>query len=75
MRFQTPNCPTCGEIAYGTLEHCEGLALLNFTDDKGNAEYEGETKYFDEKQETVKTNGLVTLECINGHQWQSGMDE
>jgi hypothetical protein len=72
MKFQTPNCPICGELAIGTLETCTGLALLCFSDDY-SAEYEGETKY-NEDQETILTNGLVTLECQKGHQWQSGMD-
>jgi hypothetical protein len=72
MTFQTPKCPQCGQKAIGVLETCTALALLNFRD-HFTATYTGEARH-NEDRETLFTNGLVTLECINGHQWLSGMD-
>jgi hypothetical protein len=79
MKIQTVHCPTCGKLAHGIIEHCECLAFLN-CEDNGDAEYEGYTEYFSENQELplqlpVRNNNLVTLRCIDGHEWQSGMTE
>ena len=45
MKFETPNCPTCGEPAMGTVDVIPGVALLSFAED-GEAWYSGETKVF-----------------------------
>lgn len=75
MRFKVSRCPVCEEEAMGTVECVPGVALLTF-DAKGEAEYEGETKLDWDLQFTrYDDRGHVTLECSNGHQWQTGMHE
>ena len=73
MKFDVPRCSVCGETAIGTLESVPGLALLVF-DQRGDAEYAGETRLDWNGQTTVcDGDGQVTLECPNGHQWPSHM--
>lgn len=75
MRFELSCCPICEEEALGTLDGVPGLALLVFLD-RGEAQYEGETRMDWDGQVTRRdTQGRVTLECPNGHQWQSEMYE
>jgi len=70
--FYTPaRCSECGRLAYGTLERMDGIAVLAFDDD-GSAEYQGWTDVDWETQKTVRNKqGLVTLVCPSGHQWQA----
>ena len=75
MRFDLPRCPTCGELAMGTRELVPGVALLVFNE-KGEAEYQGETRMDWNDQVTCHDQeGRVTLECPNGHQWRARLDE
>lgn len=75
MKFGTPKCPTCGELASSTLERILGSAELTFDDD-GIAEYTGDTRISWDTQETVEdSEGCVTLACDDGHEWQSRMEE
>lgn len=79
MKFQTPNCPKCGEQARGAADWTPGCALLNF-DESGNAEYAGGTDMFWDGQ----LNGadlhrhcstppnqadVIELQCSEGHLW------
>ena len=71
MRFDPWKCPTCGQPATGTVEVIHGVALLIF-DDEGNADYAGETKVDWSQQTSLHdARGQITLECLNGHQWQA----
>ena len=71
MRFQTLNCPTCGEQARGTVERMAGAALLTHQPD-GSSEYEGTTDiWWDEQRTQIDAEGRWELICIEGHQWAS----
>ena len=74
MKFDTPRCPECGELAYGTLEVINGVAILSFSDDN-HAEYEGETRVDWNTQRTVKHgDGRAFLVCENWHEWLSSKE-
>ena len=63
MRFDPYRCPECGQLAAGTIETVQGLALLIF-DPEGNADYEGQTTIDWNAQVTVRdAAGRATLEC------------
>lgn len=69
MRFAPYRCPECDQLAAGTVEVVQGIALVTF-DDEGDAEYTGETKIDWNSQVTVRDAlGRITLECPEGHQW------
>jgi len=75
MKFARPKCPECKELAEGTLEIVEGVALLHLNED-GTAEYEGTTNIDWNAQQTVKDGrGLITLLCVCGHRWQSKVSD
>ena len=72
MRFLTPRCPECGEIAEGTVEHVGVRANITFTDETGAAEYAGESEvWWDEQRPDEDEQGRYTLICYGGHEWQS----
>ena len=74
MRCATPRCPTCGELAAGTLETLSGRAGLAF-DDAGNADWAGGTDLFWDEQLTVRDRrGRVTLLCRCGTDWPSEVE-
>lgn len=73
MRFAAPACPTCGKQAEGTLETVYGVAVLQF-DEEGRAEYAGGTEMDWHSQQTVDGPGGVTLECPEGHRWESAVE-
>jgi len=74
MKFATPRCPTCQQLAAGTLESISGRADLNVEED-GSADYSGHTEVFWDEQKTVMDDdGRVTLACPDGHEWQSSLE-
>jgi hypothetical protein len=71
MRFDPWKCPECGQPAKGILETVPGLTRL-FFDEDGDAEYDGGVDLcWDGLTEVRDTDGRVTLECSEGHQWQA----
>jgi hypothetical protein len=74
MRFKTPKCPECGELAKGTVDTIPGCALLTFAED-GSAEYFGETEVFWDGQTTMRVGDALVLHCDQGHDWPSEMTE
>jgi hypothetical protein len=70
MRFETLNCPTCGEVARGTCETLVGTALLVHNED-GSSEWEGETIIHWDGQQTDTRDGMIVLDCDGGHEWTS----
>ena len=74
MKFSSHVCHECGETAAGTLEDVEARADLDFDED-GTAVWSGNTEMLGDTQKTRLTNGLVTLMCENGHEWQASMIE
>ena len=75
MKFSVPKCPTCGEVAEGTVDIIPGVAYLEFNED-GTAEHTGETDVWWDDQYTERDDaGDVDLYCENAHRWTSGMEE
>jgi len=73
MRFDSPQCPQCGQLAKGVLETIPGLARLLFDED-GGAEYAGSTDVCWDGQEAIRDEqGRVRLICPDGHQWLAEM--
>ena len=71
MRFDPWKCPKCGRPTKGMLEMVFGIAGL-MIDTEGDAEYDGGTNVDWDSQVPVRdTNGRVTLECQEGHQWSA----
>jgi hypothetical protein len=71
MRFETLDCPTCGEEARGTCETLIGTAELVHHED-GTSDYAGDTIIHWDGQQTVEDgHGRVMLDCANGHEWPS----
>ena len=67
----TPSCPQCNLPARATLETLTGQALLEMGP-AGKARYTGYTAICWDSQRSVRdVEGRVTLECHQGHQWQS----
>lgn len=72
MRLDTPNCPTCGEPALGTLETVNARCSIKQVAE-GLFEHSGEeTAIFWEEMKTVTTPEGITLLCHQGHDWVSG---
>jgi hypothetical protein len=74
MRFEKPRCPKCGALAKGTLETIPGVALLRCDAQGQNAEHTGQTDMDWDNQETVRHDGVVTLVCGCGQEWQTDVD-
>ena len=79
MRFSTPRCPTCRELAKGTAEIVEAVAYLTFDDDGVTAEYEGYTEVLFDTAKTRQPPGSlrgrqIFLTCTQGHDWTSAVD-
>jgi len=71
MRLDTPNCPTCGCPALGTLETVSArCSIKQFP--SGLFEHSGvETKVFWDEMKTVFSPEGITLLCEQGHDWVS----
>jgi hypothetical protein len=69
MRFEIPNCPTCGQLAIGALEIIEAVALLEFTSGD-TATYKGETVQ-GEQYSLGRGPNQLELTCAEGHKWPS----
>lgn len=75
MNIAIPKCPTCDQLAEGTIETVTGCARLDINPD-GSAEYGGYTDVYWDSQKTVLDNdGKATLVCCNGHEWQSKIED
>jgi hypothetical protein len=70
MKFETMNCPECGERADGLLEVLHCRATITEQED-GTIEYAGESEMFWEEQRPVQDGELFTLLCHNGHEWKT----
>ena len=72
MRFDKPNCPECGEQVYSILETLYASALITESvEADGSFDYYGESKMHWDTQEPVEDADGITLQCHNGHEWQS----
>ena len=75
MKIHIPNCPECGSVAAGTLERLRAIAELDEVK-KGEFQYSGHTEHMPDTQHSVTDgDGLYTLVCLHGHQWQSQIDD
>jgi hypothetical protein len=74
MKFSPVRCPTCGQLAKGTLETLPGMALLGIDPDTGEADYEGRTEiWWNDQRSNRDLQGRYMLTCENGHEWPAEM--
>ena len=75
MIFEIPRCPTCGELARGSIERLAGCAEFDWEEVPGQAVYSGYTDVWWDEQ-TMETNetGQAHLICSQGHEWYSDSD-
>lgn len=74
MIIRNPKCPTCGQLAVGTVEKIVGVALVIHSDDD-TQEYEGTTEIDWNAQQTERDNNdLPFVCCDNGHQWATEIE-
>ena len=64
-----PRCPECGELARGTLEAVQGVALVHADPVTEKVSYSGETKIDWDSQQTVQREGKPVWNCACGHEW------
>ena len=64
-----PRCPECGELARGTLEAVQGVALVHADPETGKPLYAGETDIDWDSQQTVERAGKLVWNCACGHEW------
>jgi hypothetical protein len=75
FRFNSPNCPECGEPLVGILENMPALFYVEPTDD-GSFEYAGDyAENVECSRPIVSESGVASplawVECSNAHQWQT----
>ena len=65
-----PVCPECGEMARGTLERVEGVALVYEDPTTGEVPYDGDTQIDWNSQQTVERDGKPVWVCRGcGQDW------
>lgn len=64
---RVPVCPECGEIAKGTLEEVQGVALVHADPGDEHPAYSGETEIDWNSQKTVSRGKYPVWVCGCGH--------
>lgn len=74
MKFETLNCPECGEPAAGSVERISGRANFTEPDVDGDIAHAGDTEvWWDEQKTVINKKGEWNLICYQGHEWFSKM--
>jgi len=75
MRFDPWRCPTCGDVAIGTLDLVPGTAQVVFDDD-GEAWWTDHTELCWDGQKPKRDQlGRVELVCGQSHTWHAVMED